>query len=224
MSSRFRSKLRREIKANPKKAAILALLLVVAIWFWVPIMAKWFSNPDSDMTAPANARAAAGKVATPSATANAAGNPTNTAATIAPTQTAAPSSKRKLPLRPWKQLAAWIEHDPRMTPATELAGGRDPFATRPATTAQAKPTETAPEPPDVSPTAAGLVLTSTIVGGGHKLALISNEVYREGATVSGAQDEREFRIVEIRPREVVLSRKGKLYILGLPTAEWVTKR
>lgn len=223
MTSRFRSKLRREIKANPKKAAILGLLLVVAIWFWIPIMGKWFSNSEADMTAPAAARAA-GKPATPGPTTNnAAAMSPATVATTAPTQIAAPSSKHK-PIRPWQQLAAWIEHDPRMKAATELAGGRDPFVIRPTATAQTKPIETPSEPPEISPAAAGLVLTSTIVGDGHKLALISNEAYREGATVSAVQGEEQFRIVEIRPREVVLSRKGKLYILGLPTNEWATKR
>ena len=47
MSSRFARRLRREIAANPKKAGVLALLLVVAIWFWTPLMAKWFANPDA---------------------------------------------------------------------------------------------------------------------------------------------------------------------------------
>jgi hypothetical protein len=111
-----------------------------------------------------------------------------------------------------------------MSPATELAAGRDPFKSLPTESAEKKQTESAPEQPDLTPTAAGLVLTSTIVGRGQKIALIGGESYKEGSVVAARRGEADFRLIEIRPREVILERKGRLYNLSLPTNEWATRR
>src|ERR1700681_3555557 len=56
VNSRFSVKLRREIAANPKKAGILALLLIVAIWFWAPLLGKWFGKPETDVKDGASTR------------------------------------------------------------------------------------------------------------------------------------------------------------------------
>ncbi len=48
-------RLRRETKANPAKAAALAVVLLVAIWFWVPLVVRWCSPsaaPSDAVTAP----------------------------------------------------------------------------------------------------------------------------------------------------------------------------
>ena len=34
---------RRDLLANPKKAAILGLMLLVALYFWGPLLWKWFA-------------------------------------------------------------------------------------------------------------------------------------------------------------------------------------
>jgi hypothetical protein len=213
VSSRFTVKLRREIEANPKKAGVLALLLVVAIWFWAPLFGKWFGKTETDV----KDGAPTPNVATASPT-------TGLGASALGATESALSLKSKLPNRSWRQLVALIEQDPRMSPATELAAGRDPFKSLPTESAEKKRAETAPEQPDLTPTAAGLVLTSTIVGRGQKIALIGGEAYKEGSLVAAARGEADFRLVEIRPREVILERKGRLYNLSLPTNEWATRR
>ena len=38
---RFAKRLRREVIANPKKAAILGIMLLVAIYFWTPLVMGW---------------------------------------------------------------------------------------------------------------------------------------------------------------------------------------
>jgi hypothetical protein len=216
VNSRFSVKLRREIAANPKKAGVLALLLIVAIWFWAPLLGKWFGKPETDV-----------KDGTPtqnSAFASPAAGGGVGASSHSATESAI-SVKGKLPHRPWRQLVTWIEQDPRMSPATELAIGRDPFKLLPIEAMEKKRAEPASEQqPDLTPTLAGLVLTTTIVGRGQSIALIGGEAYKEGSVVAALRGDGRFRIVEIRPREVILERKGKLYNLSLPTNEWATRR
>ena len=213
VSSRLVRTLRREIKASPKKAAVLALVSVAALWFWAPLLAKWFGKSESE-----------GKSVAPIAATNPQPLTTkkavaNMAATALVPNVAA--VKPALPRRPWQQLLSWIEEDARMSPAADLEGGRDPF--HPIEEKKNKPLAVTAENPDVTPDDAGLALRSTIVGGDQKTALIGREVYREGETIAATRGEGEFRLVEIRPREVVLERSGKLYRLGLPTTEWVVK-
>jgi hypothetical protein len=211
LSSRLIKKLRREIKSSPKKAAVLALLSVVALWFWAPLAAKWFGKSETD-----------GKNVGPVAVTNPQpSNTKNAGANMAGLVPDAAAVKPTFPRRPWQQLLSWIEQDLRMSPATDLESGRDPF--HPIEEKKNKPLAVATEKPDVTPDDAGLALRSTIVGGDQKTALIGREIYREGETIVATRGEGEFRLVEIRPREVVLERSGKLYRLGLPTSEWVVK-
>jgi hypothetical protein len=216
VNSRFSRKLRREIATNPKKAGVLALLLVVAIWFWAPLLGKWFGNSETDMK---NGAPTQNTASSPVAGANGVGASSHSAAEWAI------NVKGKLPRLPWRQLVAWIEQDPRMSPATELAIGRDPFKSLPIEALEKKRAEPASEQqPDLTPTSAGLVLTTTIVSRGGSIALIGGEAYKEGSVVAAPRGDGRFRVVEIRPREVILERKGKLYNLSLPTNEWATRR
>ena len=114
----------------------------------------------------------------------------------------------------------WIEHDPRTAPATDLGSGRDPFRPSGIEKVNTKRENHAVDAHDMTPADAGLVLGSTIVGVGQSVALIGGEVYKEGNSVAAKTGEGSFRIVEIRPREVILERNGKLYRLNLPTNEW----
>jgi hypothetical protein len=129
--------------------------------------------------------------------------------------------KSILPGRPWQKLLAWIEQDSRMAPASDLGSGRDPFT--PIEQSRTKPTAVATDKPELTPADAGLALNSTFVGHGQKAALIGREIYREGEAIAAIHGDGSFRLVEIRPREVVLERSGKLYRLGLPTSEWAVK-
>jgi hypothetical protein len=202
--------LRREIATNRKKAIFLALSSVVALWFWAPLVAKWFGKPELETkTAPATATAA-----TPSLAVSAAGSPP--AVTI---EKAASTAGSKLPTRPWRQLATWMEQDRRMAPATELGIGRDPFTSTKIELTRTKQPRAAAEETELSPTDAGLVLISTIVGLGQRMALVGKEVFNEGDLIPAARGGGSFRLIEVRPREIVLERKGKQYRLSLPGDE-----
>jgi hypothetical protein len=215
VSSGFLRKLRREIAASPKKAGLLAVLSVVALWFWAPLVMKSFSKSDAATTEVARPAGNSISLSAPVA----AGPAPNAIGSGAIEQSN--SVKSRLPSRHWQQLVAQIERDARMSPARELIAVRDPFKVAVVVTPAPKKHE-APvvEQPDLTPVSAGLVLNSTIVGRGEKRALIGGDVYEEGSTIAAAGGEAGFRVVEIRPREVVLERKGRLYTLDLPKSEW----
>jgi hypothetical protein len=213
VSSRLSRKLRREIKASPRKAAVLAALSFVGLWFWVPLVAKWLGKTDAEAASTSPVAAAMPQPRNSAASVITATTPNVTPG--APALTAAGSR------RPWQQLLASIERDARMKPATDLGSGRDPF--HPLEEKKVKKGAAVLEKPDLTPADAGLSLSSTIVGAGDRTALIGRDVYREGDTIATTHGEGEFRLVEIRPREVVLERSGKLYRLDLPTNQWVVK-
>ena len=48
-------RLRREITASPKKAAVLGISFVIAIWFWAPLIGKWIGVKSSEEAAVAPA-------------------------------------------------------------------------------------------------------------------------------------------------------------------------
>lgn len=112
-----------------------------------------------------------------------------------------------------------------MQPARQLGVGRDPFGPSAAAVAAQlaaakanvrKPVKRA-LPPDLMPADAGLVLNSTLVGSGRRMALIGGEPYWEGDTVPAPRDSVSFRLVEIFPRQVVLERQGNRYGLEIKT-------
>lgn len=220
MRSVFIRKLRREVAASPKKAALLAVVSVVALWFWAPLVTKSFSKtetPPTDVARPAGSSGPLPATVAAAPGANAAG-----AGSTEPSN----SIRSRLPARPWRQLVAQIQNDPRMSPATDLVAERDPFKAPIVEAPALKKPEAAVvvEQRDLTPVSAGLVLNSTIVGRGERRALIGGEVYEEGSTIAAHGGESGFRLVEIRPREVILERKGRLYTLGLPTNEWAKGR
>ena len=216
MSSRFVSKVRREIATNRKQAGVLALLLVVAIWFWIPLVAKWFGKPATAVAKASPATEAAGKSAGSRVPAPAEKHqPIKTASAIS-----TDAASAALPTHPWRQLVTWIEHDPRTVPAAGLSSGRDPFQ-RPTTPATETKVILPPaKPRDATPADAGLVLTSTIVGHGQRAALIGGRIYDEGNLVPSRNGRGEFVVIEIRPRAVILEQNAKRYTLSLPIDAW----
>jgi hypothetical protein len=194
-------RLRREITGNPKKAAVLGLLLAVAFWFWAPLVGGWLGK--SEVAEDVMPQA----VATES-------TPEALGGSVVATATS------KTPVPPWPKVAALIEADRRMQPAL-AAADRDPFAAPlpPAAAPAAESIVEAPQPPpvEVTPQAAGLTLSSTLVGPARRLALIDGKPYREGSKVRARQRDAEFELVEIHPRVVVLAREGRHYELRIPT-------
>lgn len=198
----FIERLKREIAASPKKAAILAIVCVVAICFWAPLVLKWAGKKPAaddpvliseDETAPATPVAAASPTEVNQATT--AAQPAN-----------------------WQQVLKWIRSDPKMKPHVAVSR-RDPFA--PAAGRQiAKVEEPTPPPaPDITPQQAGIVVSSTVVGAKSRTALINGRTYRESQQIGGTKSQDRFLLVEIRPKGVILERNGQRYEVKIPRVE-----
>ena len=203
MSASLGKRLQRELKASPKKAGALGLLCLVAIYFWLPLLT---GNKDKTETAKApTVKSAAVVTATPAAV------------------TETDKTKEIFAAPSWRQLKDWIQRDPRRASARVAGGRRDPFVTPappPKEIVIAK--ETKPEPEaDVTPQSAKLVLTSTLVGGKHRVAVINGKQYKVGQTIRGQANKADvqFTVTDISPRIVVVERQGRKYELKLHTVE-----
>ena len=206
MSATLGKRLQRELKGSPKKAAALGLLCLVAIYFWLPLL---LGNKDKTDAAKAPTLKPAVAVST-------------TPATV----TEVDKTKENFAAPSWRQLKDWIERDPRRSSAKVASGKRDPFVTPappPKETAIAK--ETKPEPEvEVTPQTAKLVLTSTLVGGNRRVAVINGKQYKVGQTIRAQANKTDvqFTVKDILPRIVVLERQGKIYEMKLHTVELAT--
>jgi len=197
--NRLLRQLRREATANPKRAVVLGLLAMVALWFWAPLVIGWLGGDDSEDM---NARV---EPVTKKATASSA----------AP----APAEGNKKPRPKWQDLAQWMDADRRTTAADSLPNERDPFTTR--TVLQRVAVDEEPEdvPASVTPDGLGMALSSTIVGPQRRVARINGKSYRQGRMVRMTKDGRElsFLLAEVQPGKVVLSRDGEQFELKAPT-------
>jgi hypothetical protein len=202
-------RLHRELKANPKKAAVLGLLAVGALWFWVPLVSNWVS-PKKTTTSGANKAAAVPVAGAPAAPA------------------AVGITENKRPSHSWEQIVALIEGDPRTRSVTKLPGRPNPFhevrpeeeQQRVAGEKETKKAKMAETPPD--PQSLGMVLSSTIVGPDRRVALVNGKAYPEGGQVilGGGERPTEFRITQVHPKGVVLERNGKSFEVSLPDRKW----
>jgi hypothetical protein len=186
--------LRREARANPKKAGFLALMLLVAMYAWAPVVMNW-AAPDPLAVAP----------------------PAPSAVALPGRQMASTSGHRPLALPPWQLVAAWIDGDPLMRPGwgqEHLAYGRNPFATDRSAqrAAGSRPDDEAPG--NASPAELGMVLTSTVIGPVRRTAMINGKAYPQGAEVQAANGTR-FVLSRVEPRRVVLSRGGRHFELAI---------
>jgi hypothetical protein len=203
----FTNRLKREITASPKKAAVLAIVCVVAICFWTPLVLKWAGKKSTTD----DLAVASSEEETTSATPIAAAPPTEA---NNPTTQAQPTN--------WQKILKWIRNDPKMKPQVAISR-RDPFA--PAVSrqvvkvqepAQAPPP---PPPPEITPQQAGIFVSSTVVGTKSRTALINGRTYRESQQIAGAKSQDRFVLVEIRPKGVILERNGQRYEVKIPRVE-----
>jgi hypothetical protein len=196
-------RLKRELTANPKKGAALAVLLAVAIWFWLPLVEKFWGQKPEENVANKTKPVAASAVAD---TANA----------------AEAGDANKLTNDHWKQVVDWIHNDPMMKPQFPTSGARNPFGpseARRLAREEANRTAAPPPPPDATPQESGLVLSSTVIGARMRTAMINQRAYHEGQIVKAPKDEDRFKLVRIETNYVVLENNGKQYQLKLPTVE-----
>ncbi len=202
MPSRITQQLVKECRRNPKKAAMLGVLSLVAMWFWAPLVMGLFGADQSTSAKPSAATAPAAAQPVASATQPALANK--------------PAASAVASKFDWKEIAESIQGDPLMRPLA-LAPTRNPFVSDEAVAndapPEAEPVAEAPkakEPPD--PQTAGLKLTGTSVGGSRPMALINGRPYGLGRVVLGEGDS-AFEVVRIEAARVILRRDGKLFEL-----------
>jgi len=199
----------RDLKASWQKTALLAVLVMVGLIFWIPPLV----------------RAMAGSSASPKAA--------KTAAAPAPTgnpQKATETDGKPVPFA-WAWGQQLLETDPLVRSA-EVAGIQSSpfqvdraqfpppvlFEEEPPAPKVTPPTPSAPPP--VSPAIANaaalqkLVLRSTIVGVNRRAAYINDRLYFEGREIQ--VDGKSFQITAVLPRKVLLSQGTATFELVLP--------
>ena len=204
-------RLRKELFANPKQAAVLGVVCLVAIWFWMPLLWK------SSARKPATTKTiAAGSNDAPAAN-----------------EVTAVSAKEE-PKFTWMQLQAWRQSDRLIGSATLPADSREIFRSpkqiaAATTLAESNDNEeglhnnqAAEQPVEMEkPT---LVLESIVYGGTRRRALINGQTVKEndefnlGEKNSG--DEASTlkimgRVTSITPSEVVVEVAGRTLRLKL---------
>ena len=194
---------RRELAASPKKAAVLGLLALVAMYYWAPLVWGWVGKGKDKSDGQLAAVAA----------------PTPSAAEPAPAATPkSAATKTGIPSLPWQQVIKLMEGDAR-TLAAELGRlRRDPFALPKPDVAKVQAEAAAAaeaagknQLPAVTPQGLGLSLSSTIVGSGRRVARIGGRSYEQGQTIQVRKDGQivAFTLAEVHARRVVLVRDNK---------------
>jgi len=203
------NQLRRDLAANPKKAAALALMVVVALYFWGPLAWKFVKASGTKQS-----------------------NKANMASLILTDDPAEPSQQTKGGVRTkfrWEKVRQLIQQDPHMVSAAFDVAWIDPFG-RPATSASEgepsveTPTEdpaaTAAAAAAIDPQSLGIVLGGVMIGPRNRFATINGESCREGERISVA-DKRdktvtyEFRVVKIGRQSAQLETGGRTFTLEL---------
>jgi hypothetical protein len=205
---KLKRQLRRELTANPKRAALLGIMILVAVYFWLPLVSGWIA---ADKTPVAQT-----PVTSQNPTVNMAQPPTSAIGQ----QPAGQAEGEWEPTYVWHELVKRMENDPLTLPASVLPQQRDPFGKPPAKVAEdaeGEDEETEVADSNYTPESLGMVLSTTIVGDKWQVAQIDGKTYKQGQDINVAKDGREinFKVAEILPRSVMLLRKGQLFELKI---------
>jgi hypothetical protein len=200
--SNLTTRLAKELRRSPKKTAVLALMAVVALWFWAPLAWKWIAPQASD------------------AAATAAPSPTTDGAVAAVTTAVAPSAPAQ-PEFDWRELSAMLQQDPLLSSAATHEKLADPFAKPVAveeqTNVEGETTEPAAPIAQAAPTPEqlGLVLASTITGGRRAVATINGKSCRVGdvIVVPGNGIDHELTVIGITASAVTLAAGDQTHVL-----------
>lgn len=191
--------LRRDLAANPKKAAALGLMALVALYFWAPLVWHWVSPEGGKKSAQASALIL----------------------TDDPEEPAVAAKRRAVKFR-WEKVRDLAAKDSLMASAAFDGKWTDPFpghapSETKTTTTPAAGAQRAVAAADFDPTQAGLVLSGVMIVGKRRTATINGDTYQEGSVIKlGSEAELEaveLRVVKIASQGVVLQRGGKTYSL-----------
>lgn len=202
----LKQQLIRDLKASWQKSAILGVLLLVGLWFWVPPLLRMVRGRSTATTVAATSPSSPTASATPPS------------APIVPTP--APSGSQTVN---WEKIDAALRQD-RLAQSAELTElqsnpfvmDREQFAP-PILFAEEPPT-----PPSsiriagASEKAAleGLVLQSTIIGAERRAAMINRRLYFEGREVPW--NGQTWLLTTVSANKVVLARGMETHELMLP--------
>jgi hypothetical protein len=200
--------LRRDLAANPKKAAALGLMILVALYFWGPLTWKWVMDSGSKRT-----------------------NKVSTASLILTDDPAEPtqqSRQRGGAKFRWEKVRQLIRQDPRMVSATFESGWVDPFGKPAASTMPEASVEDAKDDAAtaaatiaaVEPSEIGIVLGGVMIGPRNRVATINGEACHEGDVIEVVDKtdksvSRHFRVVKIGRQQVELEISGQILVLDL---------
>ncbi len=193
----------REIKASPAKAGGLGVLLLVAGYFWLPVIMGLFVGVQPTPAAPLT-----------SASPLPASSPLSELAESQPPPAGSTAFD-------WRKLAEMMEGDPMTKPVDNSESRRDPFAGEEILAAEQEAEATPTLPPvltkPVTPEEAGLVLKTTMLGSGRRIADIGGRSYTVGDPVPApdAGSDVVFQVVEIHHRRVVLERGDQQFELRI---------
>ena len=186
---------------HPKQAAALGALVLVALYFWVPLLWGWVAPADA-----ACRPAAGGAEATPAT--GAVAREETSAASVAPA---------------WDVLVDWMERDQRTSAVDRWDNTLNPFRAvvvdvATAEDEKANESELEQELRETVSSSLEQVQFSTIVGTGGRAALINGKTYREGriVTLSLGEKKFDFQLVAVHAGRIVLERQRKQYELKLP--------
>ena len=156
------SQIRREMTGDPKKAVILAGLLLLACYYWAPLVWGWVSKGGTDQQETQLAALAAPddplRVSTAESDVPSTGDDTHA------------------PLHRWQSLVKWIDADPRTKPLMRLSGRRDPFTDQTIARRTADGPATATDRP-TTPASLGMRLTGVMISARRRVALIDGRAY-----------------------------------------------
>jgi len=211
--SQLTTRIRRELTRNPKKTAVLALLLAVAVWFWAPLVWDWIAPADQEDIAIQQEQEV------------------TASAPVAPVETAATAEKvRSKPAAAelnWKNLQDLFTSHRLMATARLRAELAAPFGPpdKPETKrhegeadSPTKEHERLTEPP--TPEQLGLTLTSTVTGRGVQWAVINGRTCRPGTVlvVPYGNEDIELTVARIMPQKVQLKQGPRLQELKQQSA------
>jgi len=228
-------KLKREVAKSPAKSSVLGLVMIVAIWYWAPLIGSWLPGGSTE--------ASETLVVAPSAPQNPVVPPA-LSGSLATSAASQQGEKRSASFK-WQTVVAWLAQDFAARPARLLDGQRDPFQREKADDPEAliqqilddseeelEASESQLAAVDSEPVGLAelqLVLGGTIVGK-RSSAIINGNAYQEGdaipITVDGGQKTGEesgqtmiLTLKEVQPRHVVIVWQGDQRCLEIERAK-----
>jgi hypothetical protein len=204
--------LKRDLTANPKKAAVLGVMVLVAGYFWGPLLWKFAAS-------------------------GAAKSKTNTSMvglilTDDPADPAQQTKQASASKFHWEKVRQLIQQDDRMASASFDVAWVDPFA-KSMEAGIAAEVETSAEDPaavaaaaqaaaaaELDPAELGVVLGGVMVGRRTRVATINGEPCHEGDVISvpdktDKELSHEFKVVRISRQMVQLEMSGRLFALEI---------